>query len=243
MTREIEELDWLCRLRSAIYVYMPKEWLIPMNNALDMAIKALEQESCNLDDAREDFMHDVYNTLDSLPTNEEANRIIDSFDRVTSGLKQDFCEDCISRADAKKYLSAPDANGDRVIYESDLDLLPPVQPKHTECDDAISRSSLLGKFDDCYKEKVKIAPNNMAEGFVQVEKLIKQEPPVTPKPKMGHWIVQPSNEEQGERPFIWWKCSNCGQVIFSETTHDRLEFHAFCGRCGARMVKPQESEK
>lgn len=45
MTRE-EELDWLCRLRSEIYVYMPKEWLIPMNNALDMAIKALEQEPC-----------------------------------------------------------------------------------------------------------------------------------------------------------------------------------------------------
>ena len=43
MTME-EELDWLCRLRSEIYVYMPKEWLIPMNNALDMAIKALEQE-------------------------------------------------------------------------------------------------------------------------------------------------------------------------------------------------------
>lgn len=43
MTRE-EELDWLYRLRSEIYVYMPKEWLIPMNNALDMVIKALEQE-------------------------------------------------------------------------------------------------------------------------------------------------------------------------------------------------------
>ena len=43
MTRE-EELDWLCRLRSEIYVYMPKEWLIPMNNALDMAIKDLEQK-------------------------------------------------------------------------------------------------------------------------------------------------------------------------------------------------------
>ena len=41
MTRE-EELDWLCRLRSEIYVYMPKEWLIPMNHALDMAISALE---------------------------------------------------------------------------------------------------------------------------------------------------------------------------------------------------------
>lgn len=45
MTRE-ENLDWLYRLKSEIYVYMPKEWLIPMNNALDMAIKALEQESC-----------------------------------------------------------------------------------------------------------------------------------------------------------------------------------------------------
>ncbi len=43
MTRE-EQLDWLCRLRSEIYVYMPKEWLIPMNDALDMSIKDLEQE-------------------------------------------------------------------------------------------------------------------------------------------------------------------------------------------------------
>jgi len=43
MTRE-EQLDWLYRLRSKIYVYMPKEWLIPMNNALDMTIKAIEQE-------------------------------------------------------------------------------------------------------------------------------------------------------------------------------------------------------
>lgn len=45
MTRE-EQLDWLYRLRSEIYVYMPKEWIIPMNNALDMTIKALEQEPC-----------------------------------------------------------------------------------------------------------------------------------------------------------------------------------------------------
>lgn len=44
-------------------------------------------------------------------------------------LEQEPCEDAISRADVKKYLSAPDANGERVIYESDLDLLSPVQPK------------------------------------------------------------------------------------------------------------------
>ena len=45
--------------------------------------------TASLDDAREDFMHDVYNTLDFLPTNNEANRIIDIFDRVTSSIKQE----------------------------------------------------------------------------------------------------------------------------------------------------------
>ena len=39
-----EELDWIYRLRSEIDVYMPKEWLIPMNNALGAAIKALEKQ-------------------------------------------------------------------------------------------------------------------------------------------------------------------------------------------------------
>ena len=43
MTRE-EKIDWLYRLKSEIFVYMPKEWLIPMADALDDAIKALEQE-------------------------------------------------------------------------------------------------------------------------------------------------------------------------------------------------------
>lgn len=46
MTREEREkhLDWLYRLKSEIFVFMPKDWLIPMADALDVAIKALEQE-------------------------------------------------------------------------------------------------------------------------------------------------------------------------------------------------------
>lgn len=63
---------------------------LPEYYAIENAIKALEQEpkTGSLDDAREDFMHDVYNELDFLPTNEEANRIIDIFDRVTSSIEQ-----------------------------------------------------------------------------------------------------------------------------------------------------------
>ena len=46
MTREEKEkhLDWLYRLKSEIFVFMPKDWIIPFADALDMAIKALEQE-------------------------------------------------------------------------------------------------------------------------------------------------------------------------------------------------------
>ena len=53
--------------------------------------------------------------------------------------------------------------------------------------------------------------------------------------KKGRWIPQPSNKEQGEWDCIWWKCSECGNVIISKTSRDREEFHRFCGRCGARM--------
>ena len=42
-----ETLDWLYRLKSEIFVYMPRPWLIPMGNALDVAIKTLEQQSCD----------------------------------------------------------------------------------------------------------------------------------------------------------------------------------------------------
>lgn len=63
----------------------------PIKEALYVACKALERElnTWSLDDAREDFMYDVYNILDFLPTNDEANQIIDSFDRVTKGIKQE----------------------------------------------------------------------------------------------------------------------------------------------------------
>lgn len=43
-TNKEESLDWLYRLRSEIYVYMPKKWLIPMNNALDVAIDTVKRE-------------------------------------------------------------------------------------------------------------------------------------------------------------------------------------------------------
>lgn len=62
------------------------------------------------------------------------------------------------------------------------------------------------------------------------QKLIESIPAV--EPKQGEWIHSPNGID---RDFIWWKCSECGQVIYSETEEDRIEFHAYCGRCGAKM--------
>ena len=57
--------------------------------------------------------------------------------------------------------------------------------------------------------------------------------------KHGKWEHNPNGID---RDFIWWKCSECGHVIYSETEQDRKEFHAYCGRCGARMDKVTDDE-
>lgn len=64
--------------------------------------------------------------------------------------------------------------------------------------------------------------------------LIRKAPTITPTiegRKKGKWIAQ---YEEGML-FPWWKCSCCGQLIYSETERDRIDFHAYCGRCGADM--------
>ena len=72
-------------------------------------------------------------------------------------------------------------------------------------------------------------------------RIIESLPSAEPERKKGWWEVQPSIN--GDRPFIWWKCSVCGNVIYSETERDRREFHAFCGRCGAEMFDTMFIEK
>ena len=47
----------------------------------------------------------------------------------------------------------------------------------------------------------------------------------------GEWQHKPS--KSGE--WIWWQCSECGAVIYSETEVDRKIHHAYCGVCGAYM--------
>lgn len=43
----------------------------------------------------------------------------------------------------------------------------------------------------------------------------------------GEWI--PKEEKH------LWKCSVCGNIIFSEDAVDKKVYHAFCGKCGSDM--------
>jgi hypothetical protein len=73
---------------------------------------------------------DLLDNLIGMTEDNQGNDYDLALKMAIKALEQEPCEDAISRADVKKYLSAPDANGDRVIYEDDLDLLPSVTPAH-----------------------------------------------------------------------------------------------------------------
>ena len=64
-------------------------------------------------------------------------------------------------------------------------------------------------------------------------KVIRNTVEETKQRKTGHWIPKTK---------YWWECSECGRMIYTQTESDKLKFHAFCGRCGAKMVESQESE-
>lgn len=57
----------------------------------------------------------------------------------------------------------------------------------------------------------------------------------------GEWIQHDEGVYQ-EKEKNWWRCSNCGNVIYSEHEDDRKEFHKWCGRCGAYMRGENDAE-
>lgn len=56
---------------------------------------------------------------------------------------------------------------------------------------------------------------------------------IAPGQKKGKWLSVPSTN--GDRDFVWWKCSECGLRIYSESEHDRKTKQCYCSRCGAVM--------
>ena len=53
------------------------------------------------------------------------------------------------------------------------------------------------------------------------------------KQRVGRWI------REDERYHLW-HCSECGEIIFSESENDRKTHHVFCEKCGSRMGGSEE---
>lgn len=49
--------------------------------------------------------------------------------------------------------------------------------------------------------------------------------------KTGKWI-----ERTSDIPHVLWECSECGEIIYSESEADRKRGHKYCGQCGSLMI-------
>ena len=179
-------------------------------------------------------------------TNEELKKIFDKYNvptsnpfffELASSLEQEPCEDCISRAEARKHIYRRlwESALNNVGYECKaedvfmdiadnrlktwIDELPSVQPKAIESEDAIDRENILISF----SEYLNSGFADSIEDFEEYTNIVKKVPSVQPKAKTGHWI------ETTVRGSISLVCSECGADLGSicETN--------YCPNCGAKM--------
>lgn len=101
----------------------------------------------------------------------------------------------------------------------------------------IDADVLRSLMNDRYIEKKLKVPDNLAEGFVQVEKLINEQPTVDAKPVVhGKWEECGWVELDGHGGLITYpkegmRCSNCNRA-FKKVL---LWTDNFCPNCGASM--------
>lgn len=93
------------------------------------------------------------------------------------------------------------------------------EEKPDDCDDAISRISVLDTLDntDEFMDEERTVENYKA----LLKECYEVLPSVTPKQKMGHWIDYQKNR------WIYAQCSECGTVHDTKTN--------YCPNCGAKM--------
>lgn len=104
----------------------------------------------------------------------------------------------------------------------------------SESEDAVSRKAVL----DINESHHGQMPNHINH---QIWQEIKDLPPVTPKPKMGHWIL---NDNQGVQAVgrLTYHCSECGREIISKY-HGKISLlkeYPYC-HCGAKMQEVEDN--
>lgn len=93
------------------------------------------------------------------------------------------------------------------------------------CEDAISREAVIEQINEwCVKEW------NYTNATEYLHKRIKALPNVTPKEKVGHWII--------DDVISTWVCSECKKTRID----NRIDHMKYCNSCGARMENIHETD-
>ena len=101
------------------------------------------------------------------------------------------------------------------------------------CEDAISRQAAIDGLASIAKAKAKSDAQKSLMGRVMF--FTEHLPPVTPQPKIGHWI-----EKDGFDGDTYYDCSECGEsfCLIDGTPTDNLYNH--CPNCGAKMQEVKD---
>ena len=142
-------------------------------------------------------------------TREEAIKL---FRREIECLSHDKCSDCILEYGCDP-MNTPTDSKYIEAYGMAIESLS-AEP----CDDAISRQAVLEAImTNCILE------NEYNLTSSRIKKAVESLPPVTPKPKMWHWIRCDILQE--------FKCSEC-RMCFRDKSN-------FCPNCGAKMEETE----
>lgn len=148
----------------------------------------------------------------------DMDKDIEAFDTAIKALEQEPCDDCISRQSVKRKL----------------------QEHHDLFINAYGGRVGFKSMADA-KEKARV------DEITNCIAMIVNEPPVTPKEKTGHWIVDWSatsrlNRDRSLTYEYHVHCDGCGYRWDYTTDKKGSLVSNYCPNCGAKMIEPQESE-
>lgn len=173
---------------------------------------------------------EAYNRIDAIIARHEID---DDYVTITSmldydalrmarkALEQEPCEDAISRQAVLEYIDGSEAElahwSEKELVCQDIKELPSVNPQEPS-EDAVSRQGF---------DEIKELMTDINGDTVYAVRMsdIRQLPPVTPQPKMGHWILDETDNSI--------TCDKCGCLIWANDISNG-EAH-YCTNCGAEM--------
>ena len=157
----------------------------------------------------------------------------------------DLCEDSVSKYDMTDALESHFACQDGECAEKHRQLAEWLRElkrlkEQEPCEDAISRKVVLNKIKEvCFSREKEWIDFRVSQGSNGqrdfIIKFIESLPPVTPKPKTGHWNTY--ELAQGGINEKWLECSEC---MWSNAL---LIPRNYCPKCGARMMEKEDDKE